>query len=328
MALGATLKQIRDKTGVKIDIPRRDSLGPNLTNGHGNGISPSMSGTASPFIVEEDDEEPTVQITVSGPQLLALEAQALINEIIATKTFKATQRIRDIPASILPFITTRRASFEAAAEGREIQTSLTVATREITVTGDREAVIRVMELIKSTVESLNTSLTSIPLNLPKRQHRLLVGKAAEEIMLQSKCAVVVPKAEEPSDDVLVWGRPDDLSNGLAAVIAKSNSAYIHEFPLPGPISTSKQILTYMLRVNFVRTLTAAHPDLAVYTADPSVWEKSSSLSIELVGEKAIVDDGIRQISELLGKLIGALKEVPIDWLVHRIVAQKNAKRQL
>lgn len=323
---GTTLKQIRDKTGVKVDIPRKDSLIPGLSNGHSGGASPSVSGTATPLIVEEDNEEPIVQITVSGPRPLAEEAQALIKEIIASKTAKSTQRVRDIPVNILPFITPSRAAFEAAAEGGEIITSLNASTREITVSGDREAVTRVVEAIKSAVDSFATSLSSVPLNLPKRQHRLLVGKASDEIMAQSRCAVVVPKPEEPGDEVLVWGKPEDLSAGLSAVMMKSNSAYIHEFPLPGPIVTSKRILTYMLRVNFPKTLTASHPDLAVYTPSPSVWDKSSTLNIELVGEKSIVDDGIRQISELLGKLIGAIKEVPIDWLVHRIVAHKNAKK--
>jgi hypothetical protein len=289
-------------------------------------VTPSISGTASPLIVEEDDQEPTVPITLNGPQPLALEAQSLINEIIASKTANTTQRIRDIPANVLPFITPRREYFEAAAEGGEISTALNISAREITITGNRDAVLRVVEVIKSTAENYKTSLTSVTLHLPKRQHRLLVGKGAEEIMANSKCAVIVPKPEETGDEVFVWGKPEDLPNGLSAVMTKSNSAYIHEFPLPGPITLSRQILTYMMRVNFPKTLTNSHPDLAVYTPAPSLWDTSPTLNIELVGEKSVVDDGIRQISELLGKLIGSLKEVSIDWLLHRIIAHKNAKK--
>jgi len=326
---GANLNSIREKTGVKIDIPRKDSLAAGLSTlsyGNSNGGTPSISGTATPLIIEEDEQEPTIQITVTGPQSSALEAQALINETIASKTAKTTNRIRDIPANILPFITPRRSAFEAAAQGKDITTSLNASTREITVTGDREGVVAVVEAIKQAVDDLNTNITSVSLHLPKRQHRLLSGKAAGEIMAQSKCAVIVPSPEEPGDEVLVWGKAEDLPAGLSAVMTKSNSAYIHEFPLPGPIATSKQILTYMLRVNFPKTLTTAHPELAVYTPSPSLWDKSSSLNVELVGDKSIVDEGIRQISELLGKLIGALKEIQMDWLLHRIVAGKNAKK--
>lgn len=323
---GANLKQIRDKTGIRVDIPRKDAVTPSVSNGHSSMVTPSISGTTTPIIVEEDDQEPTVQITINGPKPLALEAQGLINEIIASKTANTTQRIRDIPANVLPFITPRREYFEAAAEGGAINMALNVAAREITVSGSRDAVLRVVEAIRSSAESFKTTLSSVTLHLPKRQHRLLVGKGADEIMASSKCAVIVPKPEEIGDEVLVWGKPEDLPNGLSAVMTKSNSAYIHEFPLPGPITLSRQILTYIMRVNFPKTLTISHPNLAVYTPPPLLWDKSPTLNIELVGEKSLVDDAIRQISELLGKLIGSLKEVPIDWLLHRIIAHKNAKK--
>lgn len=323
------MKTIRDKTGVKIDIPRKDGLTPglsNLSNGHSNAPNPSISGTATPLIVEEDEQEPTIQIMITGPQPLAEEAQALVNDIIAYRTATTTQRIRDIPANILPFILPQRAAFEAAAQGGDINTSFNAAVREITVSGDREAVIRVVEAIKGAVESFMTGLTSVSLTLPKRQHRLLTGKATDEIMAESKCVVVIPQPEDPSSEVVVWGQSANLPAGLSAVMTKSNSAYIHEFPLPGPIATSKNILAYMGQIDFVKTLTTAYPTLAVYTPAPSTWASSTSLNIELVGDKSIVDDAIKKISELIGKLIGALKDVPADWLVHRIILHKNAKK--
>jgi hypothetical protein len=35
---------------------------------------------------------------------------------------------------------------------------------------------------------------------------------------------------------------------------------------------------------------------------------------------------VRQVSELIGKLIGATHEVSVDWLVHRFITGKNAKK--
>lgn len=66
----------------------------------------------------------------------------------------------------------------------------------------------------------------------------------------------------------------------------------------------------------------AYPTFAVYTPAPSTWVSSTSLNIELVGDKSVVDDAIKKISER----IGALKDVPADWLVHRIILHKNAKK--
>ncbi|EPQ57388.1 hypothetical protein GLOTRDRAFT_58711 [Gloeophyllum trabeum ATCC 11539] len=310
---GATLKQIRDQTGVKVDIPRRDTEVNGKPNGHA-------------AAAEDEDEEPTIPITVTGPQPLVLEAQAMLNAIIATKTSKATQRVRDIPAHILPFVKARREFFQQAAQGGEVSMNLNAAAREITVSGDREAVIRVVETIKSTIESFRTGLTSFKIQLQKRQHRLLGGKAVDEIIAKSKCSVVIPAPEDPSEEVTVWGLGQDLASGMQAVMEKANSQYIHEFPLPGPISLSRQYLTYMTRVGYPKTLSAAHPGVSVYTTPEALVPKAQVLHVELIGEKPAVDGAVRQVSELMGKLIGATKEIQIDWLLHRVIQGKNPKK--
>ncbi|KAL1939803.1 hypothetical protein VTO73DRAFT_9503 [Trametes versicolor] len=327
---GVTLKQVRDQTGVRVDIPRRDTLAP-ATNGQTNGGSHSPSRNPTPLpgspIDGDEEEEPTVPVTITGPQPLALEAQALLNEIIATKRSRATQRVRDIPEHILPFVLPRREQFLAAAEGADVNLALNGAAREITVTGDRDAVTRVVESIKSAVEYFKTDVISLKLSLPKRQHRLLVGKNAEDIMAKARCAIIVPKPDEASEELLIWGKATDVGLGVQAVMEKANSAYIHEFPLPGPISVSRQLMTYMVRVNYAKTLSTANPGVQVYTPAASTWDRASVLNVDIIGEKPKVDAAVSQFSALIGKLFGATKEVPIDWLVHRIInSNKNAKK--
>lgn len=163
--------------------------------------------------------------------------------------------------------------------------------------------------------------------LPKRQHRLLTGKGADEIMAKSKCAVIIQSLEEPGEEVSVYGRGGDIGNGVTAVMERANSAYIHEFPLPGPIAVSRQVLTYMTRVGYPKTLSDQNPGVAVYTPPAANVEKALVLNVDFIGEKPVVDAAVRQLSQLLGKLIGATKDVPIDWLVHRIInSHKNAKK--
>ncbi|CDO77315.1 hypothetical protein BN946_scf184775.g5 [Trametes cinnabarina] len=326
---GVTLKQVRDQTNVKIDIPRRDTLAP--ANGHANGDAHTPSGTATPQptspVDGDEEEEPTVPITIIGPQPLAYEAQALLNEIIATKRSRTTQRVRDIPEHVLPFLLPRRAQFEAAAEGGDITLSLNAGAREITVSGDRDAVTRVIDSIKSAVEFFKTETIPLKLTLPKRQHRLLSGKNAEEIMAKARCAVLVPKPEDPSEEITIWGKATDVGQGVQAVMEKANSAYIHEFPLPGPIALSRQLLTYMVRVNYAKTLASTNPGVQVYTPPVATWERASVLNVDIIGEKPKVDAAVSQFSATIGKLFGGTKEVPIDWLVHRIInSHKNAKK--
>ncbi|KAJ7595029.1 hypothetical protein C8J56DRAFT_1123796 [Mycena floridula] len=318
---GATLKQIRDQTSVRVDIPRKDSLVVSNGNGHASGPS---SGKASPSL--EDEEESTVPVTLIGPQPLAYEAQALLNQIIASKTSKVTQRVRSIPEHILPFVIANRTTYQAAAEGAEVKLALNQAEREVSVSGDREGVVRVVEAIKSSIQALEGSVTSLKISLPKRQHRLLVGKAVEEVMAKTKCAVLIAKPDDPSDEVIVWGVGSALPLGLAAVMELANSQYIHEFPLPGPITLSRQLLTYMNKIEYPKMLMKDHPGVSVFTPTTVAAEKAHALNVDIVGEKSLVDNAVRKVSEFLGKLIGATAEVNIDWLVHRVITGKNSKK--
>lgn len=315
---GATLTKIREATGVKVDIPRKDGTG----NGHASGTT---NGTTTPLPADEE-EEVMIPVTIIGPHPHALEAQAMLNEIIASRTSTITRRVRDIPARILPFILTLRNHFIEAAQGLYIDLTLNQSEREITVCGDREAVIRVVETMKATIEGFKINITSLKISLPKRQHRLLGDEAVNEIMTQSKCLVVPASPEDPGEEVTVWGMADDLPTGLGAVMAKANSQFIHEFPLPGPLTVSKQILTYMTWIDYAKTLADAHPTALIFTPSPATIAQASVLNIDIVGEKPVVDAVVKQISELIGKLIGATKEISVDWLTHRIIQGKNAKK--
>lgn len=317
------MKHIRDQTSVRVDIPpRKDTLAAPEGNGHANGTS---SGKVSPS-QDDDDEEPTVPVKLTGPQPLLIEAQAMLNQIISSKRSKSTQRVRAIPAHVLPFVLARKSNFLSVAEGADVNLALNAVERQITVTGDREAVVRVVEAIKATIEGFSTSLTSLKISLPKRQHRLLVGKSADEIMAKSKVAVIVASPEDSSDEVTVWGQATDLAPGLGAVMEKANSQYIHEFPLPGPITLSKQILAYVTRIQFLKTIRAAHPDVSVFLPSPAAADSASSLNVDIVGDKPAVDAVVKQLSELIGKLIGGTRDVSLDWLIHRVIMGKNVKK--
>jgi len=292
-------------------------------DGVANGGSPHASGATSPT---DDDDEPMVPITVTGPQPLAYEAQDLIKQIIASKRARTTQRVRDIPPHIVPFVKARYSTFVEAAEGGDVQLSLKSAEREVTVSGDREPVLRVVEVVRGTIAAVSSSVTSVKIPLPKRQHRLLVGNAVGEILASGKCVVTVPPTEDASDEVIVWGKAEDLGSGVAAVMTRANSQYIHEFPLPGPIALSRQLLTYIQCTGYARTLAAAHPGVSVFIPESVTRSKVSVLNVDLVGGKTLVDAAVRQVSELMGKLNGATKEVPVDWLVHKVIQGKHAKK--
>lgn len=297
-----------------MDIPRRDSA---TSNGH---LNESANETAAPA---DEEDEVMVPITITGPQPLAYEAQAMINEIISSRTSRSTQRVKNIPDHILPFVIARRALFIEAAQGGEINLILNAPEREITVSGDREAVVRVVETIQATIEAFKSLLIPVKIPLPKRQHRLLIGKALEEIMAKSQCSVVVPEPHEQSEEVVVYGKQGDISTGLGVVMEKANSQYTHELPIPGPITVSRQLLAYITHINYPETLSTDHPDISVFMPSAMAIDQAAVLNIDFVGEKPLVDAAVRQVSEFLEKLIGATKEVSIDWLIHPVIMAKH-----
>ncbi len=215
---GANLKKIRDQTSTKIDIPRRD----NLTVPGANGLDASRS--SSPFPVSPiEDGEATITITITGPASMAHEAQSMIQSIITEKTSRSSQKIKVSPAHVYPFVLSRRLDFLRVANGGEINLSRDDNAKEITVSGDRELVGKVIESIRSCATFYENDLTSVKISLPKRQHRLFNSEALDQILQKSKCSVVIPPASDPSEEVHVWGKPASLGLGLQAVMEVGES---------------------------------------------------------------------------------------------------------
>jgi hypothetical protein len=291
-----------------------------LTSSSGSDVETSRKTSPTP---DGEEEELTVLITITGPEPGAYEAQAHIQQIIGPRISRTVQRIRDVPAHIFPFVAARRADFEAGVGGADVNLSFNAAELEVTVNGDRRFVPQVVEAIKSTIEGLKESLTSIKLPLPKRQHCLLVGRVAEEIMANHQCLV---DADGSSDEVKLWGQASDLSTGFMVVREKATSQYVEEFPVPGPVEQTKQILTYLTCVGYVKSLEAAHPGVSVHLPGPATEGDTQPPIINVIGERSTVDATIQKLTEFCGKMVGSTQEVPLDWLVHRFISGKNAKK--
>ncbi|KZS98452.1 hypothetical protein SISNIDRAFT_481189 [Sistotremastrum niveocremeum HHB9708] len=319
---GSTISAIRDQTHVRIDIPRKEVVSV-PTNGHATpGSGPS------PIPPAEDDEEPTTVVTITGPESLAREAQTLIMDIITSKRAKSTSRIQGIPKHIASFLAPRRAEFVGAAEGfGEVTTTLDRQAGSIAVTGDREAVKRVVEAINATIEELKTSLTPLKMGLPKKQHRLLTQAVLSEIMANTRCGVTVPSPEDPSNEITVWGyitQGSDLSAGLQAVLTKVNSQHAQEFTLPPAIASD--VLTYITRTQYVKNLQSTHSGIAVHLPTEGQIKNGETLTIDFVGKKETVEAAVASLAGLIAKLNGATRNVHVDWLLHSSVQAKASKK--
>lgn len=92
------------------------------------------------------------------------------------------------------------------------------------------------------------------------------------------------------------------------------------------MALSKQLLTYFNRTSFSKTIVADLPDVEVYLPSVVPHDKQGSLNIDFVGKKPAVDSAVKKLSELIGKLIGATRDMHIEWLLHRVIQGKASKK--
>ena len=290
-----------------MDIPRRDPLQGDISN-----------------TAVDDDEEPTLPVTITGPSSLAEDVRAEITAIIATKKSKSTQRVRDLPVHMIPFIADKLPKYQS----QEITLVLNEPNREVVVSGEREIVVRTIGQIRDDITDWEQSLESISLSIPKRQHRLLVGNGAEVLMVKAQCAVIPTSFDEPGDLVTVWGKSDNISVALGAVYEMARSKHSSEVVLPGPLAYASQIQTYLTRSAYLKNLSTSRSGLSIYVTSPALVQKTASVHVEFIGEKVEIDEAVKELNELIRKLEGALREVEIDWLVHKTLIGKNGKKSV
>ncbi|KAF8320852.1 hypothetical protein DL93DRAFT_2107528 [Clavulina sp. PMI_390] len=304
---GATLTKIREETGntVKVDIPRRD---------------PSMN--VAPKGDEDEEDEITLPITISGPSSLAEDVRAEIQAIISAKKSKTTQRVKDIPAHVLPFVLNQKSEFAAD----DITISPNEKEHEIVVSGEREAVVKAIEAIKAAVAKFSQTLESTTMTIPKRQHRLFHGTAGHAMLAQHRCIVIPIAATEPGDEITIWALPDDISNSLGAVFEQARSKTVIQVPLPGPIAHSNQIRTYMTRSGYLKTFHTQHPDVEVFVTPAELSDKTGIINVDFIGvDKAKVEATRKDMGGLIKNMEGALREVPVDWLLHKTLIGRQGK---
>ncbi|CAE6518050.1 unnamed protein product [Rhizoctonia solani] len=307
---GANLNQLRAKYDVRVDIPRKDA----------NSAPPAgTSGAASPTLADED-EEPTQPISVTGPLSSVVAAMAEIQGVISTKTASITQRVRDVPAKILPFIEGRRSDYEGAAsnDGFSIMVNSTPESREISVSGDRPGVVKIVEQIKKDIEELDNSIGSISMHVKKPKHRLLAGDFASELMATAKCTIELPEDPE-NENITIWGLSNDLPTGLTAINNQAGSKHTQTITIPAP---SGPICEYLVTTAYFGSIWGPKfPGVEGYPVP-----RGKGHVVDFVGDKEAVDPVVKDLNKLFQDLAGSVRQVEIDWLLHKALAGKFAKK--
>ncbi|GAA5946161.1 hypothetical protein JCM3775_006301 [Rhodotorula graminis] len=199
-AKGRTLKSITDSTGCSIQIPRDDELDADSTP------------------ADDPDSGPQIPITLSGASTAVAAAKQQILAIVRERTSKASVRVPDVPAELWALLGARvaaileRAGVAEGAADDEVRidvprrssgqrgvdvvkdggddallsssSNATAAQQQadkaVTVSGDKDAVKRVIELIEHEVADLRATARVVSFQLPKRQHRFLAAPSVAD----------------------------------------------------------------------------------------------------------------------------------------------------
>lgn len=339
-AKGKNLKLVTDQTGVKINIPPRDSA--------------SDADATGPKDGDYDNDE-QVPITVEGDEVNVRQAQAMIQAIVAERTSKITQRLNHIDHIFYPFIsgpkgantlrletelgggevTVRVPPRAAFLHNKEADEESTEPKRErdlaIIVSGDREKVGQVAAEIEGLVEKMKNSFRTLSISIPKRQHRFLVGDAANDILASTGCSVELAAIDDPSDSVTIRGPQSQLPLALTAAMEKANAVRVevvdivalHRANARDPVGHAKHVLRWL----HVGGKIPKSQSVQIYLPRPAIVESLGTAQIEIVGSDASQVTVARETLQDLVKSItpSQIQELSVDPLLHRFIIGKKGQ---
>ncbi|KAJ6256154.1 Vigilin [Drechslerella dactyloides] len=218
---GATIQGITQRTGCRVQIPQVEET----------------ETVDDPFA----EEEPMVEITLEGDHDGILLAKQEINQIVGQKTSHVNIKLpfAQFPGQFFPFLAgPHNAHVTEMEEGKDLKIRIPMyhtseTSKEfseppvpIMLSGEKNAVHEARAKLEKHAAQLRDEFQSISINIPKPQHRFLIGdrgKAIGEILLESGCSVVLPPAHIQTNSVLVIGPRHQIGNGVTTVMNKANS---------------------------------------------------------------------------------------------------------
>lgn len=329
-AKGKNLKEIREKTGVNINIPKQEP------NGNGQQIKPSGE--------TDYDLEEQVEVTIDGDEINVRTARDMIMAIVLEKTSRTVQRLTHIDHIFYPFIAGAkganlarleqgdvtikvppRAAFlpqkEAEAEASEPRRERDLS---IIVSGDREAVNAAVQAIEAQVQDMKRTFRTLQINIPKRQHRFLVGDAAQDILASTGCSVELASIDDPSDSVTIRGPQVQLPQALTAAMNKANAVKVDVVDVVA-IHRDLNHAKTLLRWISVSGKLPREQNVQVFVPRAAIVESTGSAQVEVVG---VDEDNVKLVRLQVEALV---KSVPpsftstleIDPLLHRFIIGKK-----
>ncbi|KAJ3027035.1 UNVERIFIED_CONTAM: hypothetical protein HDU68_004613 [Siphonaria sp. JEL0065] len=291
---GKKLKDLTDRTGTKIEIPK-------------------ATQPAEGQDVDDDEEQP---VTIRGSYALVLEAKKEIEEIVSKRTSKHTIKI-EVDRAFHPFIAGANNSTVQEIElktGTRIHIPPLVAPEqkegvseknlnEIVIVGSKEGAKIAQEEIQAKYEELERTTRTLSFPVKKRQHRFIIGSKGvhlQEILEATGCSVELPAASDPSENITVRGPDNMLSVALHAVLQKSSTISLEEIHIARSIPASTNPLLF-LRYLFTKEIAQIKKiETANTVTVHRLVDKPSDPILEIQGQTKLGAEAARiQLNQLI-----------------------------
>ncbi|BEJ11747.1 hypothetical protein CspHIS471_0202070 [Cutaneotrichosporon sp. HIS471] len=350
---GATLKGITDETGTKIDIPRRDTL----PEWDARTARETREAAGEEYDSDDEPEEPQVTITIAGTGAAANEAKAKLLGLISHRISQGSASIKNIPSKYYPFINGPRGANarrleEEVGEGevkihvpppavwRAIQDDEDedAAPKDVSikVKGDKEKVKAIVAAINRQYEDLVGTLKEFGIVVPKRQHRYLIGEAADDILEKTGCIIDLPPASDPNEQVMMRGPQSGLLKAIELAMSKAEAVAVETVDVVAisrvntndPVPHAKKVARFLQRSSRLRSIGNKYDQVKVYAPKSEIMESTGKVVIDIVGENK--DEVIKARDDVLAAVKAvppaAITTVYVDPAVHSVlIGKKGAK---
>ncbi|KAG0270138.1 hypothetical protein BGZ95_001799 [Linnemannia exigua] len=321
---GRTLIAIQTKTGVLINIPRRK-----------DGETTFEPATANEDDLEGDDE--------------SIKAAKEEIESIISKSCRITYRLTTVPATYYPFIAgARNVNIQAIQQetNTRINMPFHVSSQDdeddedakdtaIVIQGDRKSIRKAIERIESQYKEIDRTTRVMTINIPKRQHRFLVGTKGvhiNEIHAATGCTIEIPPVDSTSDSIVVRGPEAELIPALTLIMEKANSSQVESVdvttahkPVAGKSKTehARHVTKYLSARNRLRKIEQEHDGVQISVPR---GEAQTTVTIEIVAKsRSEVEAARKKVLDAVKAMTpGLFDTVQVEPLLHRhIVGRKG-----
>jgi predicted RNA-binding protein YlqC (UPF0109 family) len=208
----------------------------------------------------------------------------------------------------------------------------------ITLTGHRDIISSVREKIESLHQSLKRSTSSVTVDVPRSQHRFLIGDRGEgikQLFAETGCAIIVPPLRVPDagDSVVIRSEIKKLGGGVSKLLERASEMRLSTVDLTQFTGTdatgirhARNIYRYAKRQNLFSKIATEEVNLTI-PRHSTVMAELPSFVFEIDGKDA---EKVQAVESALKSLITSLpaqyfSTLEIDPCLHGIVIGKKGQ---